>query len=155
MFVALILPFTTFVHELGHSLVASRLLKVPVEIRLGKRFEGRGLTFGRLTLKIQPLSGWVGFFSYDVSSEKESRINNIFIFLAGPISSLILCSTCFVLIYYVNFPSIFDYLMKAVANAALAQFVITIIPIKYPSFFGAYNGISSDGYKVIKLFRQN
>lgn len=125
-----------------------------MEIRLGKKFKGNGLTIGRLTIKVQPLSGWVGFFSYNVSPEKVNRANNIAIFLAGPILSLFLCCICFLLISHVNFPTIFNFLMKSVMNAALAQFVITIIPIRYPSFFGAYSGISSDGYKVTKLLQR-
>ncbi|WP_456279399.1 site-2 protease family protein [Bacillus sp. AK128] len=128
------LPFTTFVHELGHALVASKLLKVPVEIRLGKKFKGNGFTVGRLTIKVQPLSGWVGFFSYNVSAEKGNKAKSIAIFLAGPFSSLLLCCICFLLISYVSFPTVVNFIMKAIMNAALAQFVITITPIRYPSF---------------------
>ncbi|WP_456279404.1 site-2 protease family protein [Bacillus sp. AK128] len=145
---------TTFVHELGHAVVASKLLKVPVEIRLGKKFKGNGLTIGRLTVKVQAVSGWVGFFSYNVPPEKVNRAHNIAIFLAGPFSSLLLCCICFLLISYVSFPTAINFFMKSVMNAALVQFIITTIPIRYPSFFGAYRGISSDGYRVVKLLQR-
>ncbi len=151
LFVAIILPFTTFIHELGHAIAASKLLKVPVEIRLGNQFKGNGVTIGRITIKVQPLSGWVGFCSYNISPAKVNKATDIAIILGGPLSSLLLSCICFLLISYVSFPMVITYLMKSIMNAALVQFVITIIPIKYPAFFGSYSGISSDGYRVTKL----
>ena len=153
MFFAVILPFTTLVHELGHALVTIQLLKVPVEIRLGKTFKGEGLSFGKLTIKIQFMSGWVGFFRYNDADKNANRTRSILILLAGPISSLLLGCTCFVLYSYLELTMIIQYILKAIMNAALAQFLLTIIPIKYPSIFGAYNGLTSDGYKILRLMR--
>lgn len=36
----------------------------------------------------------------------------------------------------------------------LIQFIVTIIPIVYPKWWGPYGGNSSDGYKVLKILKQ-
>lgn len=154
LFIALILPFTTFVHELGHALVATHLLKVPVEIKLGTTFNRKGLTLGRIHINIQLLSGWVGFFNYKAPTKKVSKSKQILIFLAGPLFSILLSSVCFTFLTYINVPMILNNLLKFIMHASLAQFLITIIPFKYPDFFGSYSGLSSDGYQIVKLIRQ-
>jgi len=37
--------------------------------------------------------------------------------------------------------------------ANFTQFFFTFIPMKYPSLFGAYSGMPSDGYQVLKILR--
>nr|WP_239589341.1 M50 family metallopeptidase [Metabacillus crassostreae] len=154
MFISIILPFTTFVHELGHAIVAAHLLKVPVEIKLGTKFNGKGITLGKIHINIQLLSGWVGFFNFKATTEKVSKSKYILIFLAGPLFSFLLSTVCFTLLTYSNVPMILNDLVRFIMNAALVQFLITIIPFKYPAFLGSYSGLSSDGYNIIKVMRQ-
>ncbi|WP_226665279.1 M50 family metallopeptidase [Metabacillus litoralis] len=153
LFIAFILPLTTFVHELGHAITASTLLKAPVKIRLGTQYKGNGFTLGKINIKIQPLSGWVGFFKHDVPSDKVSKNSNLLIYLAGPIFSLLLFSICLITTSTLNFPTILDHLIKHISNASLLQFFITIVPLKYPAFLGSYSGTYSDGYRILKLLQ--
>ncbi|MFD1739269.1 site-2 protease family protein [Bacillus salitolerans] len=151
LFVSLILPLTTFVHELGHALTALLLFKEPVGIRLGNSIKGSGFKVGKLTIKIQPLSGFVGFVDYPIPKDKNNSVLHALILIAGPVFSFTLCLFSYMLITFLDFQFIINYLLKSIMNASLAQFIFTIIPIRYPSLFGSYRGMPSDGYRVMKL----
>ncbi|XQY93031.1 site-2 protease family protein [Metabacillus sp. HB246100] len=149
MMVAIILPFTTFIHELGHALTAAVLLKQPVDIILGMEEKTRSIRVGRMiTIKLQPLSGWVGFFRY--SHEKPmKKMTFILIMLSGPLFSLLLAISSYLFVSNVDIPPIVNKVIILIMNAAFIQCAITIIPVKYPSLMGAYNGVKSDGYQVV------
>ncbi|MDL4839910.1 M50 family metallopeptidase [Aquibacillus rhizosphaerae] len=151
LFVSLILPLTTLVHELGHALTALILFKEPVGVRLGSSFKGTGFKVGKLTFKIQPLSGWVGFVEYNIPKGKNNIVSNAMIMIAGPFFSFILGLICYISITFSDSQYIIIFLLKSIMNASLVQFIITILPIKYPSFLRAYKGMPSDGYRVMKL----
>ncbi|WP_214481878.1 M50 family metallopeptidase [Bacillus sp. SM2101] len=151
LFITLILPFTTFIHELGHALPALLISKDPVEIRLGKSDKGTGITFGRLTIKIQPLSGWLGFAFFHIPKHKSMSVHHALVLLSGPLFSFMLSLFCYVLYTFLDFNSISSFLIKSIMHASLGQFILTIFPIKYPSFLWGYGGMPSDGYRVLKL----
>lgn len=151
LLVSIIFPLTTFVHELGHALLALFLFKEPVEIRLGKPTTKSRFKLGKLTIKIQPISGWVGFTDFKIPKEMNNSIQHAIVLLSGPIFSFMLSLICFILEAYLDLGAIPSFFLKTITNAAFAQFVMTIVPIKYPSFLGAYKSMASDGFQLMQL----
>ncbi|MCT2534767.1 hypothetical protein NC661_04490 [Aquibacillus koreensis] len=155
VYFALVFPISTFIHELGHALPALILSKEKVEIRLGTRFKGSGVRFGRLTIKVQPFSGFTGVVNFNISKESNAKARNFWILILGPMFSFFLVVGCYFVITYNELPDVIDFLIRALMFASLAQFTLTIIPMKYPIFFGAYKGTPSDGYRVLMLFKKD
>ncbi|MEQ2527274.1 site-2 protease family protein [Bacillaceae bacterium CLA-AA-H227] len=149
--VSIIFPLTTFVHELGHALLSLFLFKEPVEIRLGKPTTKSGFKIGKLTIKVQPISGWVGYTDFKIPKDMNNSIQHASVLLFGPIFSFMLSLVCYILVAYLNLGSIPTFLIKLITQAAFVQFIITLLPIKYPSFFGSYKGMASDGYQLMQL----
>ncbi|MCT2537309.1 M50 family metallopeptidase [Aquibacillus koreensis] len=153
LFIGFIFPLSTFIHELGHGLTALVLSKYPVEIRLGSSSKSFDWRIGRLTIKMQPFSGWIGFVQYRVTTGEDYKRDNNIILLNGPISSLVFSFLSYLLLRYINLPEIPYFIINAIMIASLVQFFITILPIKYPFIFGAYRNTPSDGYTILKLLK--
>ena len=79
----------------------------------------------------------------------KNSLVNLLISLGGPFISLL----CFLilLIIKINYsvPNYFDIALYG----SLIQFLITIIPIKYPKYVFGYSGHKSDGLRVLKLLQ--
>jgi hypothetical protein len=111
------------------------------------------LTFGRRFRLL--LNFGTGIFGRSLigGSGPFSQSQTILISLAGPLVSLSIGLLFFLLpsadIYYLN------ELRLLFVSCALSQFVFTIIPIRYPQWFGGYKGMPSDGLRVWRGIRKD
>jgi len=146
-----VLPLTILVHELGHACVILGLLRRPVMVELGSGPKGYDITLGLLTIRLRLLSGPIGFCRYD--DEGVTLESSVLFDLAGPLASLGFA----VLIYKINqtdaLSPLFAGIFASAVYAAAVNFVVTAVPVTYPSWCGPYAGMQSDGYRFCKGIR--
>ena len=142
-----VMPLATFVHELGHA--APQLFAGhKVEVSLGNKEKAKVVVVGNLKLSISAFPMNVGFSSIAQDSSNNLKVLAL---LMGPITSLVLCVSLFLLSRYES-PYLVLYLLNFGFYYSFAQFLMTALPIYYPSFFGAYDGMPSDGRQIMELF---
>lgn len=75
VFVVIVAPFLTLIHELGHALVALTFIPQDIVIRLGQDPKIRLFRRGRLQILVQPIGGWFGYYNWaaDVVEVKKSQ----------------------------------------------------------------------------------
>lgn len=147
-----IAPLNTLVHEFGHAIPSLLFGADRATITLGSggsRWTGR---IGRLTLSISLNGGWIGF--YRTEKMPPVRWKRIVIRIMGPVFSLLTAAFWWWLALQ-NWADAFslDFLMRGASYAALFQFVMTIIPMRYGEWNPGYAGYSSDGMNVLREFR--
>ena len=137
-------------HETGHALglLLSTKGRV-VRVYLGRwdNSNGETMRFGRLRLHLS--WGYAGLCSYDDKSGKLSKIQEAFFMIGGPIFSLLVAFGLTLLLYF--YPIVGDIrdLVLGLTVFNYIQFLCTIIPIKYPSWWQPYAGMPSDGYQIL------
>ncbi|WP_099609964.1 hypothetical protein [Vibrio fujianensis] len=142
----LVMPSVMLLHELGHA-TPQLLTGHAVEIRLGSGSNAKEFRVGKLKLLITPLSMNVGFASIERDVSKNLQAVSL---LMGPVVSLILCIGLYLLSRY-QLPYLAQFLVNFGLYYSLFQFLCTSIPIYYPSYFGAYEGMPSDGRQLLEL----
>lgn len=162
-------PLTIF-HELGHACTALGLGHQEVQVYLGTtphRVEQQPgkieptFIVGKMAFYCYPpgLFRGIGWAMWRLSF---SRRQGVLTLLAGPATTL----------FFLVVLSLITYLLRPDAHAsaiqvgeyylflwfsviAFWQFLVTAIPMRYPSWWGAYAGATSDGYKVIALLQDD
>lgn len=158
-------PVETLLHELGHAIVNHAQTHQPVHVYLGfiPPYDQLGdstlrphrtwvVTLRNITFYLQPFSGPVGFTYWEAEAP-----DPIWTYLTGPLVSLIL-GIIFSIITLLSRShthsfSILYYVWQVAAICAFAHFALTLIPMRYPSWFGQYAGLPSDGYKLLQFLR--
>jgi len=165
VYICVIGPLETLVHELAHALTSRILTKQPVQVYLGsipqddemfdpsiKRPRTLIFTLAGVTFHLKPFSGPIGFAHWEPVDEHE-----LWTYLVGPLASLLLAIIFSVTTYFARSHthtfSIWYYINEIAAIAAFVQFLVTIIPIRYPSWWWLYAGYPSDGYQVLQILR--
>jgi len=145
-------PISTFLHECGHAMTALALTNQDVTILLGDGRKGVKWQRGRLRVVLGWFTGFVGFTKYDQEQIASRRI--LWITLAGPLVSLLLAFLSWSLTSIWGESRWLVSAMRIIAQAAFAQFLFTILPLKYPRWFLAYGGKTSDGWRIVQLLRK-
>ena len=123
----LIIQLATAFHELGHAIPAVIFSDDKVKMVLGNKRLNKKLKINKLSISIM-------------------------ICIGGPLTSLIIGVISFILSNSV----IHEITSKLLVFSAIYNiflFLLTIIPIIYPSWVGKLGGRLSDGYKAIRIFR--
>ncbi|WP_367989523.1 hypothetical protein AB2S62_20015 [Vibrio sp. NTOU-M3] len=142
----LVMPLAVLLHELGH--VTPQLMAGhSAEIRLGSEKGSKEFRLGKLKLLVVPFSMNVGFASIKRDVSKNLQILSL---LMGPVVSLILCAGLYLISRH-ELPYLTQYLVSFGMYFSLIQFLFTSIPIYYPSYFGAYEGMPSDCRQILEL----
>lgn len=147
-------PLVVLLHELAHAAVPLAVSDADVTVRLGT---GDGVTVeaGRLTVRASAAGfsltgGLPGWFSYRGASL--SRRESVAASLAGPAMSLaLLAAVVFV------WPAIAGPARLAATVLAYlvgSQALFTLVPMEYPSWWGAYAGQPSDGRRALDGLRE-
>lgn len=141
LFVFLITPIFTALHELGHALIP--LMKgEQVKISLGEKsflnFEVKNLS-----VEVGVKKPWLGFAVWSGESD-------VIRLLMGPLASLSLALAFF---YFPTDSSTLRSLFLACAGWCLFQFLVTIVPMKYPAFIGYPPGQESDGAQILRILK--
>ena len=146
----LIIQLATAFHELGHAIPAVIFSDDKVKMVLGNKRLNKKLKINKLSISIRSFEPFTGVVCYYAKNIKKSQI--MMICIGGPLTSLLIGIISFVLRNLIVYEIISKLLVfSAIYNIFL--FLLTIIPIIYPSWVGKLGGRLSDGYKAIRIFR--
>ncbi|MBN1921433.1 MAG: hypothetical protein JW892_09325 [Anaerolineae bacterium] len=143
----IVLPLMTLVHELSHALAVLVLTDHEVTVRLGNSDKQLKRRWNRLQFCIGWATGFIGTFHY--ADEGVAPYRNLAIHLAGPLASLLLALLGWGITSLREIPLWLARAGNAMAIAACIQFLITILPMRYPRWLPGYGGKSSDGWRAL------
>lgn len=149
--IVIVFQLTTIIHELGHAIPARVFTKDKVTIYLGVGNSKRNFNIGDLQVVLRGFHPFTGFALWN--GDKLTRLGKVLSTLGGPLISLIVGIGLFLLTRKVSH-TILNNLGTFMSYYNLLQFIVTAIPIKYPSWWGAYGGITSDGYKALQVLKE-
>jgi len=142
-----IVPLLTLLHELGHACTAIMLTGQRVVVQMGKRPGIVRFRLGKIDFHFRPSALPVGFYEM-TDWQRATRQQLAWIALAGPLTSLLLMALCAALaIASYNIDDSLYFLSSGAAFIALAQFLFSMSPLRYPRWMGSYAGHWSDGYR--------
>lgn len=147
----LALPAALFLHELGHA--------IPIVATDGRAHIVIGSSDG-WTRVIGPIRVTVGtegiwsplYYGYCSWEGVRSRPVRAIGLLAGPGMTLLVVAATGVATSVVERESLRFAVVGLFYNQAFLA-IITLFPMKYPSWWGLYAGRSSDGHKLLSLLR--
>ncbi|MEG2290697.1 MAG: hypothetical protein RSA29_14835 [Clostridium sp.] len=152
MVMLLVFQLTTIMHEVGHAIPAIIFSKDIVNISLGvdRGNTIKSLVIGKLTISLRTLNPFIGIVTWsDINISKNQKA---LITIGGPILSLVISIILFALTKKIQ-SELLKSILTFSAFCNFIQFIMTIIPIKYPKYYGAYAGHLSDGSKLISLLK--
>ena len=147
------MPVLSFIHELGHVILALIFTKDEVSVNIGNYNLIKKVKFNRLIINIYGYRSIVDVsFAYVNWKPVESKFKTIIMIAGGPIASL-----CTSIVFYITLDTIqLSYLMIKIFNGmmlfSMGQFIVTALPMKY-SDNGPYKGFTSDGYKIVQWLK--
>ncbi|MDX9955959.1 MAG: hypothetical protein RBT75_17805, partial [Anaerolineae bacterium] len=96
--------------------------------------------------------GFIGTFRY--TEEGVAPYRNLAIHLAGPLASLLLALLGWGVLSLQAIPLWLARACNTIAIAACIQFLVTILPVRYPRWVPGYGCKSSDGWRALQSLRQ-
>lgn len=141
--------FVLYFHECGHTFFATIFTKNQVKIRLGGAYDKKIFKIGRFIVCLNGFNPWYG--AVHCNMESLSNIKRAFIYLGGPIFSILLSAILWWIIKNNLFRYVNGSVLKFIFIYSIWQFITTIIPIKYTKFWGAYEGLNSDGLNAFNI----
>ncbi len=148
VFWLLTVPLITLLHELGHAVGGLITTRGWVQASIGKSQHPFTLRLGRLYVDLRAFTGFVGFCRWE--HPPATWRGELPFYALGPATSLLCAGACLALGQTGTW---LDPFLRSAATGAITQFVVTIVPIRYPSWLGAYAGYRSDGATIIALLR--
>ncbi|HLR43223.1 MAG TPA: hypothetical protein VK067_08310 [Pseudogracilibacillus sp.] len=147
-FFIFVIPICVLLHEVGHGIGLSTSSNAHVHIYLGLKSKSNKENFqiGRMHFHLQ--WSYIGFVSWDKMLSKREKA---FALAGGLIMSLILALLCGIiaLVFNGKLQTLFGW----TSTFNFIQFLVTIIPIRYPQWMGGYSGLSSDGLQLLKILK--
>lgn len=144
-------PALTLVHELGHALAGMMTTRGWVTAAIGTGGDPRTMGLGRLRIQLRPFSGIVGSCHREYRSGSGS--GEALFYGAGPLLSLVSAAILGYLGTSATGNSTLAQLFVSGSYGALMQLIVTAIPVRYPSWMGAYAGDLSDGAMILRCIR--
>jgi len=162
----IILPLQTLLHEFGHALAALGCRAEHVTIWMGGKANQENREKSAFVLQwkrieivwVRLFSLFYGLFTYRHNQEKPmTRGQWILINLSGPAVSLFLLILTVTLIHssHNSAPPFIRDVLQLTASSLVVQFAVTILPMRYPAWMGAYGGALSDMGRVIQRRRES
>lgn len=148
-----IAPILGLFHEIGHALIALSLTPSKVSIVMGTRDIEKAhlrLRFGRLTVGFR-LGLWIPAGLCISEADPASVRGRARVSLGGPLASLMLLLLSSVLAYWDS--GVWEKFWEATASLALWGFLFTIVPMRYPHWWGPVGGNPSDELHVWQILR--
>lgn len=145
-----VVPICILMHEIGHGLGVVSFSKYNPHIYLGRRNKDNKENFriGRLHFHIH--WSYIGFAEWKGDLSKRQSIAAL---AGGPLMSLLLVMLTATIAVSVPFSDISRFFWL-VSQFNMVLFLVTIIPITYPRWMGAYSGHPSDGLQLLRLLRK-
>lgn len=150
IFYLIAIPLIVIFHEIGHALPIILFSKHEVRIYLGSTNIKKTFSVGRMHFYLK--WGYFGLCEVDAKM-KMTNIQRLLFSIGGPFFSLITAIFSYYLIGKIS-NSMMIIILNGIVIFSLMQFLITILPIKYPSWMGKYANVYSDGYKIISLIKE-
>jgi hypothetical protein len=147
-----VFQLTTIIHEMGHAIPARIFSKDKVAIYLGVGNSKKNFRIGNLKVVLRGFHPFTGFVLWN--EEKLTRLGKIISTLGGPLISLLVGIGGLLMAGNVS-NTILNRLFTFASYYNLFQFIVTIIPIKYPKWWGAHSEITSDGYNIITFLKES
>jgi hypothetical protein len=153
LFYLIVIPISILLHEIGHGLGILLFSKERIaKVYLGPINESNKETFRFFRMHFHITWAFYGFCSYTGGNKNLTKVEAISSALGGPLVSLIISITAFISVSFIEGTLTQEY-MKGIAIFNLINFIMTIIPIKYPKWWGIYSGRPSDGYRIVTALR--
>lgn len=151
--VLLIVSCSLFIHEMGHAIAtvtASKNSKVEIFMGSSSKVNKLRLSFGRITCYLTVAIS--GYCEYSIPKEYPAFTykQKLFLYLGGPIASLLGFLTLLTVSYYVS--GVAGTIIINSAGVHFVLFITSIIPWTYPRFLG---GLPSDGLQILNLVKVN
>lgn len=142
-------PPLTLLHELGHALPVA-LAGKPVAVYLGRPDPRARPTFrlGKVKVRIRRPIGFGGECLYEETGRGFSPGGLLLVALGGPAASA-LTTLVFGLGAYLSPDGPLSASLMALSLAAFAQVFLSMLPVRYPGWFGAASGKPSDGLQAL------
>lgn len=156
LFILILRPFSTLLHELGHGIPALLFTNQKVTLYLGSYGDPKesfSTQIGRLELYFNknPFNWKVGLC---VLEQNALSINKLmFIFLMGPLVSLILSLILSYLIFFSNLNDHVKMVLLFFNISTYYDFLVNIIPSNKPIELHNGTSIFNDGQQIIDLFK--
>lgn len=143
-------PPLALLHELGHALPLA-LAGKSAEIHLGSPDLRARPTFriGKVEARIRRPLGFGGVSFFEEPENGFSPEGELVVSLGGPAASA-LAALAFGLLAYLLPDSLLTALLSAVSLGAFVQVVATMVPVRYPRWFGKAGGRPSDGLRALR-----
>ena len=151
---------TTLVHETGHMvgyMLATRKMTERnddwiIQTGVGKKI----LRIKRLQIHVVPAPGR---FTTMSQTQSFAKGHQLIIYAGGPVFSLLTILAFCVLQVLVpkdatTNSEFYSSLIIAMRNLNIYMFLITMIPIRYPSYMGLGESAMSDGMRILQLFQK-
>lgn len=150
IFFIMVGPLCTLFHEIGHGIGAISVSKANVHIYLGPATKDNKENFqiGRLHFHIQ----WA-FMGYAYWGSGLNRRQRVAALAGGPIMSLLLALLFWFVSTFVSQGELLQLLQTTTICCSI-PFIMTAMPMTYPSFAGGLKRFPSDGLQLLRLLRE-
>lgn len=144
-----LVPIVVLLHELAHSFIALFFSKENVYLILGDGNKNINLHTGKFYLCFKGYKSIFGIMVGHVKCDVEDGYKALLLYLAGPIMSLLITVSLYIILKYnsQNIIFIIQMILNALFNYSLGIFLSSIIPMNYP--FMPHENARSDGYNMI------
>lgn len=147
----IIIQLTTIIHELGHGIPALFFSKDKVIMYLGiTKTTVRTYNLGNFQVVLRGFHPFTGFVTWN--NTKIKGVQELITVIGGPLISLLIAVGLFVIGSNLKVRRLSEVVDLA-AYYNFYQFILTVVPMRYPKWWGNYGGYSSDGYKAVKLLK--
>jgi hypothetical protein len=146
-------PFLTLAHELGHALVGVALTDEEVNAVVGGN-AGVEAVGERLRVVFHPAAfrtPWYGVCWFDGDVTLPARTQVAFS-LAGPAVTAALAVGLFAAVPLVDWWVVRAGLVGLLSSQVVVL-AVTLFPVRYPSWWGGYAGLESDGLQAWRALR--
>lgn len=149
LFYFLLIPFFTLLHEVGHGIGAVFSSNSHVHIYLGTKNKNNKENFKIGKLHFHIIWSYIGFAYWKTELNKRQSAVAL---VCGPLMSLLLALLFGWLTIVISQSQLHQLFWWSTIYNSL-QFLITIIPIKYPRWMGGYGGYNSDGLQLLRILK--
>lgn len=143
-------PPLKLLHEMGHALPLA-LAGLPATVYMGRPDMRARPTFnlGKVEVRIRRPIGFGGECSYEEPEHGFSPGGRLVVALGGPAVSALVTAACG-LASYLAPDGPLSTLLAVLSLVAFAQVFFSMIPVRYPRWFGAVGGRPSDGLQALR-----
>ena len=144
---ALVEPLALLVHELAHAAAVLAFTDGDAAVVVGSD-DGWQWQRGRLSVTVDPTTAaalWYGVFRCETLPDRTWQA--VAVPLAGPAATLgvFLGVTALITVS----AGVVQFVLYALFWAELTRLIATLVPVQYPSWWGQYAGMPSDGRRAM------